>query len=165
MPEVEDDYESEIDEEEARREREREKIRQLKKRKIRTCGLKLPSLRTEGSAAVFVRHDMEDESMDVDISLGNDEGGNQAYSGTQPQKTTRVRRTTQNGIREDPPTPRPRKKARKAEPQKAPPKLSSEAPKDNGKPKPETYKQAWSVSEQHLLEQLLEQIPEGEKYR
>ena len=34
-----------------------------------------------------------------------------------------------------------------------------------GKPRPETYKQAWSVSEQHLLEQLLEQIPDGEKNR
>ncbi|KAF8638461.1 hypothetical protein AX17_002195 [Amanita inopinata Kibby_2008] len=36
---------------------------------------------------------------------------------------------------------------------------------DNNKPKSETYKQAWSVSEQHLLEQLLEQIPAGEKNR
>jgi hypothetical protein len=37
----------------------------------------------------------------------------------------------------------------------------------SGKPKPksETYKQAWSVSEQHLLEQLLEQIPDGAKNR
>lgn len=33
------------------------------------------------------------------------------------------------------------------------------------KPQPDTYKQAWSVSEQHLLEQLLEQIPEGERFR
>lgn len=33
------------------------------------------------------------------------------------------------------------------------------------KGKPETYKQAWSVSEQHLLERLLEEIPEGEKNR
>jgi len=32
-------------------------------------------------------------------------------------------------------------------------------------PIPDTCKQAWSVSEQHLLEQLLEQIPEGERYR
>jgi hypothetical protein len=31
--------------------------------------------------------------------------------------------------------------------------------------KPETYKQAWSVSEQHLLERLLDEIPEGEKNR
>ena len=35
----------------------------------------------------------------------------------------------------------------------------------SGKPKSETYKQAWSVSEQHLLEQLLEQIPDGAKNR
>lgn len=33
------------------------------------------------------------------------------------------------------------------------------------KPKPETYKQAWTDSEQNLLEQLLDQIPEGEKFR
>jgi hypothetical protein len=33
------------------------------------------------------------------------------------------------------------------------------------KPKSETYKQAWSVDEQNLLEQLLEAIPEGEQYR
>ena len=33
------------------------------------------------------------------------------------------------------------------------------------KGKPETYKQAWSVSEQHLLERLLDEIPEGEKNR
>ena len=33
------------------------------------------------------------------------------------------------------------------------------------KPKPETYKQSWSVSEQNLLEQLLEEIPDGEKFR
>jgi hypothetical protein len=33
------------------------------------------------------------------------------------------------------------------------------------KPKPETYKLAWSLDEQHLLEQLLHDIPEGEKNR
>ncbi|KAJ3507592.1 hypothetical protein NLJ89_g6216 [Agrocybe chaxingu] len=33
------------------------------------------------------------------------------------------------------------------------------------KPKPETYKQAWSMEEQNLLEQLLEAIPDGEKFR
>ncbi|EGO01253.1 hypothetical protein SERLA73DRAFT_72210 [Serpula lacrymans var. lacrymans S7.3] len=37
--------------------------------------------------------------------------------------------------------------------------------KETGKPKPETYKLAWSVSEQHLLERLLEEIPDGEKNR
>ncbi|KAL0565620.1 hypothetical protein V5O48_016402 [Marasmius crinis-equi] len=33
------------------------------------------------------------------------------------------------------------------------------------KPKPDTYKQPWSTSEQHLLERLLEEIPEGAKNR
>ncbi|KAG2159516.1 uncharacterized protein EDB93DRAFT_1237596 [Suillus bovinus] len=33
------------------------------------------------------------------------------------------------------------------------------------KPRPETYKQAWSISEQHLLERLLEEIPDGERNR
>ncbi|KAF5372552.1 hypothetical protein D9758_005157 [Tetrapyrgos nigripes] len=34
-----------------------------------------------------------------------------------------------------------------------------------GRLKPETYKQAWTSEEQHLLEKLLEEIPEGEKNR
>lgn len=38
-------------------------------------------------------------------------------------------------------------------------------PKATHKPKPETYKQAWSISEQHLLERLLEEIPDGERNR
>jgi hypothetical protein len=37
--------------------------------------------------------------------------------------------------------------------------------KQTQKPKPETYKQAWSDEEQRLLEQLLDDIPEGEKFR
>lgn len=41
----------------------------------------------------------------------------------------------------------------------------ADAPLSHVKPKSETYKQAWSVDEQNLLEQLLEAIPEGEKYR
>lgn len=35
----------------------------------------------------------------------------------------------------------------------------------NGKPRNETYKQAWSVEEQHHLERLLQEIPDGEKNR
>ncbi|KAF8341185.1 hypothetical protein F5887DRAFT_977118 [Amanita rubescens] len=38
-------------------------------------------------------------------------------------------------------------------------------PTKPNKPKSETYKQAWSESEQNLLEQLLEKIPDGEKNR
>lgn len=43
--------------------------------------------------------------------------------------------------------------------------VEESAPSAKAKPKSETYKQAWSVSEQHLLERLLEEIPEGEKNR
>lgn len=49
-----------------------------------------------------------------------------------------------------------------------PPHILSTENDDSGggkKKKPETYKQAWSVSEQHLLERLLDEIPEGEKNR
>lgn len=38
-------------------------------------------------------------------------------------------------------------------------------PPKHAKAKSETYKQAWSESEQNLLEQLLEKIPDGEKNR
>ncbi|KXN83810.1 ZZ-type zinc finger-containing protein 3 [Leucoagaricus sp. SymC.cos] len=183
MPDTEDETESEIDEEEAHRQREREKIRLLKQRKIRTCGLKLPGLRMQGSTAVFVRHDAEDESMDVDISLDHDEANSQnnhvlslppeSQPQSLPPKFSRSRRPTQkNLIVEDSlPNSRPRKKIRKdgvPKPPQLPPRPTEPSfinTKDTGKPKPETYKQAWSVSEQHLLEQLLEQIPEGEKYR
>lgn len=49
---------------------------------------------------------------------------------------------------------------------KAEPSPPAPEPKaDTDKPRPETYKQAWSVSEQHLLEQLLEEIPDGERNR
>ena len=40
--------------------------------------------------------------------------------------------------------------------------MCAHAPK---KPKSETYKQVWSVSEQHLLERLLSENPDGEKNR
>ena len=43
--------------------------------------------------------------------------------------------------------------------------LKSKRKTKGPKPKPETYKQSWSVSEQNLLEQLLEEIPDGEKFR
>lgn len=49
----------------------------------------------------------------------------------------------------------------KAEP--SPPAPEAKAYTD--KPRPETYKQAWSISEQHLLERLLEEIPDGERNR
>ncbi|KAJ3565992.1 hypothetical protein NP233_g7282 [Leucocoprinus birnbaumii] len=188
MSDLEDETESEMDEEEAHRQREREKIRLLKQRKIRTCGLKLPGLRMEGSSAVFVRHDVEDETMDVDISLDQDDPLSSISTpqpapplNHAPSKISRSRRPStkkQNAAADPLSNPRPSKKARKDDNITKPPpppdrsqlqqpstEPSPKQDKDTGKPKPETYKQAWSVSEQHLLEQLLEQIPDGEKYR
>ncbi|KAH9983373.1 hypothetical protein BJV74DRAFT_777112, partial [Russula compacta] len=46
-----------------------------------------------------------------------------------------------------------------------PDEVPSEPPTAKEKPKSETYKQAWSISEQHLLERLLAEIPDGEKNR
>lgn len=82
---------------------------------------------------------------------------------------------------------RPRKKAKLILPPKRvqstakrkssiPPKNASATPEaspDEGlhalggspKPRSDTYKQSWSMDEQHLLEQLLEEIPDGEKNR
>jgi hypothetical protein len=50
-------------------------------------------------------------------------------------------------------------------PENPPEDLKSKRKLKGIKPKPETYKQSWSVSEQNLLEQLLEEIPDGEKFR
>ena len=55
--------EEEADPEEVRRQLEREKIRYLKKMAFST-------LRPQGTDGVFIRRDVDDESMDVDIDLG-----------------------------------------------------------------------------------------------
>lgn len=161
--------------EEIRREKEREKLRELKKRRI--CGgLKLPS-RARGPSGVFIRRDIDDESVhvdvDADVSLDGDVDSNgllpaplamdvessiasTSRSPSSPRHTSRVRRpSTKLQTQKDPPDPEP-----------PPPPPAVKRDKDaKGKPRSETYKLAWSVSEQHLLEQLLEQIPDGEKNR
>ncbi|RPD61768.1 hypothetical protein L226DRAFT_485046 [Lentinus tigrinus ALCF2SS1-7] len=189
----------EPDPEELRRAREREKIRELKKRRIvgdsgavAFAGL---GLRTS-VAGVFIRRDQEDESAEVDISMGED--GSTSAAGSEPvpmavdtpatsiaspasvapapQHTARERRTTRKA-RVDPKAGA-RSNTTKATPKtKAQTKVKAEQDDEvdatpagpscgkDGKPKSETYKQAWSVSEQHLLERLLEEIPEGEKNR
>ncbi|KAH9903507.1 hypothetical protein C8Q73DRAFT_832277 [Cubamyces lactineus] len=197
----------EPDPEELRRAREREKIRELKKRRIEGdadapvfagLGLRRPAL-TQG---VFIRRDQEDESAEVDISM-DDEGAHpssaisedapmavdtpsEAFSPTVASSSLPPVHAD-SGARERRPTrkakvdPRasstrastgttkaqPKSKAKvKAEVVVDSPEPSAEPPRDkNGKAKSETYKQAWSVSEQHLLERLLEEIPDGEKNR
>jgi hypothetical protein len=200
------DEEDEIDPEESKRERERAKIRELKKRKI-TCGLTIPS-RSRTVNAVFIRRDLEDESAEVDISLDDPSAPGELTVNPSPEMDIDSERvphpssaqTTatslpfirQSRIRQPSSKLRARenadlhglaasgqKKGRRkvmhgttAAPIPELPVLKStteEAPmgesRGAGKPKPETYKQAWSVSEQHLLERLLEEIPDGEKNR
>ena len=192
----------EPDPEAARRAREREKIRELKKRRIvgdtqagaaAFAGL---GLRTS-SAGVFIRRDQEDESAEVDISMGEDGSTSVAGSEVVPMAVdtpatsvaspasvaptlqasapARHRRTTRKA-RGDPNagarnTAKATSKARaqvevKAKQDEEGGAAPSGPPRGkDGKLKSETYKQAWSVSEQHLLERLLEEIPEGEKNR
>ncbi|KZT08119.1 uncharacterized protein LAESUDRAFT_697585 [Laetiporus sulphureus 93-53] len=213
------DEDDALDPEELRRQREREKIRELKKRRIDrgqdvplVAGLRRP--RTVNG--VFIRRDQEDESGEVEISAdGDTEGETSALGPGQhgmrmevdtPPTSVVSSVSTYSGL---PPVAssedshvrvvRERKPSRKAQAREtdvsssvlsakgkrkrdAETKVAAapEAERDvdgeeqidakqNGKkkekPKSETYKQAWSVSEQHLLERLLEEIPEGEKNR
>lgn len=48
---------------------------------------------------------------------------------------------------------------------KSEPLATSEVNAETDKSRSDTYKQAWTVSEQHLLERLLEEIPDGERNR
>ncbi|KAH9007375.1 hypothetical protein EDB83DRAFT_2461945 [Lactarius deliciosus] len=124
--------------------REREQLRRIHLRN--KGGL---TLRTSG---VHVRRDIGDESADVDIATTD--GGPVAATLTPGALMTSA---------SDPvnlPSPRPTRSRR---PPNRPPATTAKAKKE--KPKSETYKQAWSISEQHLLERLLTEIPDGEKNR
>ncbi|KJA21311.1 hypothetical protein HYPSUDRAFT_203080 [Hypholoma sublateritium FD-334 SS-4] len=181
----------EIDPVERQRELERQKIRELKKRQIRG-GLSLPLSRIAGSMGVFIRHDVDDEAMDVDVSIDDLDDptplsvpsqivpiqpGPRPYAikappfVSPPPKWPSSTKTFQKPTKEDEDTYTSRKKSKAS--RKSPSPASDDlsvfkAPKSRSgstKPKPETYKQAWSTSEQNLLEQLLEEIPEGQKFR
>ena len=214
-----------ISAEELKRERERQKLRELKERKILGhSALELSHSssqhrRTRGPSGVFVRRDVEDENEEVDIDLSLDHDVDNSLvqsfsssstpieadlptpssrSGTLSQRvspplrhTSRVRRpstklraaqdsngaSTASSNTTGPPPRRVTTTKRKRDPstereserESMPLTVKStpdpDMPRASGKPKSETYKQAWSVSEQHLLEQLLEQIPVGAKNR
>ncbi|EMD36901.1 hypothetical protein CERSUDRAFT_137226 [Gelatoporia subvermispora B] len=216
-----DDEPEPPDPEELRRAYEREKIRELKKRRIDTgdaapvfSGLRRP----RAAEGVFIRQDVEDESAEVDISFdGKQEERSTLESGSEAmhmdvdtpptsvaspasavsglpalkaqavafKAPTRERRASKKssgrahvvsaGASRAKELPKAVGKGKaKEEPMEmekdASPADESFLPpgkkgKEKGKPKSETYKQAWSVEEQHLLERLLEEIPEGEKNR
>jgi hypothetical protein len=182
----------EIDPLEAKKQLEREKIRELKKRRINS-GLKLPSrLSIDGSDAVYVRRDQEDESGEVDvfdfgtvksttpstshsiepILVGGfaDDASSNTSTAELPASRTRTKARPQSSQQAlDISVPKAngkRKQQRELSPDTDTTQLASrKGSRSTGKIKPETYKQAWSVSEQHLLERLLEEIPDGEKNR
>ncbi|OCH94651.1 hypothetical protein OBBRIDRAFT_789126 [Obba rivulosa] len=208
---------------ELRRAREREKIRELKKRRFDNedatpvfSGLRRPRM-AEG---VFVRQDVEDESALVDISFDGkaedvdpersavESGSEMVHMDVDTPPTSvaspasavsglpalfaqaagktsmgRERRGTKKSAARPHTTSAPASRVQESSrtkgkareepvemdtdpiPADEPPAPSGKKGKDKGRPKSETYKQAWSISEQHLLERLLEEIPEGEKNR
>jgi len=192
-----DEEEEPPDPEELRRVHEREKIRELKRRRVhggsRFLGRSGLGLRKPDADAVFVREDQEDESAEVDIGL-EDQGvrtGKIAAKSIREVKMevdtppTSVASPSSAVISKALPSPhsstrnpkRPKRGGRTAEAVPQPRQASSskvleqsaneDGPKvdKKGRPRPDTYKQAWSVEEQHLLERLLEEIPDGEKNR
>ncbi|KAI0786987.1 hypothetical protein C8Q75DRAFT_770273 [Abortiporus biennis] len=192
-----DEEEEPPDPEELRRAREREKIRELKQRRIHGSsayaglGLRKPV------DAVYVREDIADESAEVDIDADVKEHNIATTASTSELVIPMEINTPTNSLLASPvdntesKSRRQQRPARKATAEpvkvqgKAKTKSKAAASHDDdvpmeevdeskptepsldkkGKPRPETYKQAWSVSEQHLLERLLEEIPEGEKNR
>ncbi|KAA1474616.1 hypothetical protein DENSPDRAFT_824632 [Dentipellis sp. KUC8613] len=190
--------EEELSPEELKKQRERQKIRELRMRRIGEGGLTLP----RGGSGVYIRKDLEDESGEVNISLDDERNApatpmassappsvpvdssiippsSEASTSTAPlpgpSKPSRSRRpAAKPRAQEASATPTKAKSGGRAAPSKPKRSLESDEEaeaqpakraKETGKPRPETYKQAWSVSEQHLLERLLEEIPAGEKNR
>jgi hypothetical protein len=78
-------------------------------------------------------------------------------------KAVRERRSSRKALR-PPPSP-PRKATPKAKDAEKLVKTENDKPKRSRGPKSNTFKMAWSVEEQRLLERLLEEIPDGEKNR
>ncbi|KAF9233825.1 hypothetical protein BU15DRAFT_53389 [Melanogaster broomeanus] len=222
-----------------KRERARAKIRELKKRKIRSDLVVGCNLGEEGSSAVFVRHDIDDESAEVDVSMETTQYSISApldSPADQVSDAMDVDSSTAETLVEAPHDTKRQTSARtrllparqsafppvdslsrssrsrkpslklqsqsltvKAEPHREPSTVpltpassqslgkrsrdtqeirsTSRNPKteplstptdgnaEADKSRPDTYKQAWSISEQHLLEQLLEEIPDGERNR
>ena len=123
--------------------------------------LRLICLRNQGgltlrASGVHIRRDIGDESADVDIATTD--GALISLSSAGPSKYPRP--TTRSRC---PPTTRTPATTVKANKTCAASVLPPADKKE--KPKSETYKQAWSVSEQHLLERLLSEIPDGEENR
>ncbi|KAF8258091.1 hypothetical protein EI94DRAFT_1708314 [Lactarius quietus] len=138
--------------------RERKQLRRIHLRN--TGGL---TLRASG---VQIHRDIGDESADVDIAMTDGDplavastpGASTSVPSAEPFKQTHIK--THSHVQRIPVGPR---RLKVSEPDKCPPVLPPPATKE--KPKSETYKQAWLISKQQLLERLLAEIPDGEKNR
>ena len=143
--------------------RERQQIRRIH---LRKSGL------TVRASGVHILRNMQDESQDVDIATDGEPlapaPSSIITSLPPPHSLTEPTAISVPSMRSS----RPRRPL-SARPQAAKAKqcalkteqLSGAPIAKKEKPRSETYKQAWSVSEQHLLERLLAEIPDGEKNR
>ena len=136
---------------------------------------------TVRASGVHILRSMEDESADVDIATDGEPltlplGGITSPSSPYPTESpaisnSRMRSPHLSRPRRPPPTrphtiAKPKIRTLKDKPLSETDNIPSVPPiAKKEKPKSETYKQAWSISEQHLLERLLTEIPEGEKNR
>ncbi|KAF8558557.1 hypothetical protein OG21DRAFT_1493787 [Imleria badia] len=208
--------------------RTRAKFRDLKKRKNKTDLVVGCKLGEEGSNGVFVRHDTEDETAEVDVSIGTPQSclstplDGQLVQIGDPMDVDNASAVTLEDVTQHTNLPnlprarqlvvprrnnanRTRKPSLKLQSQsltaltelKNEPSPTSVLPSQSlgkrcrdiaeisdavRKPKTETlsvsevnaetdqnrsetYKQAWSISEQHLLERLLDEIPDRERNR
>lgn len=151
--------------------RARDQIRHIH---LRKSGL------TVRASGVHILRNVEDESADVDIATDGEPvtptPATLITSPTSPYPTeppamsnSRGRSPRLSRPRRPPLThPHPTKakiRTLKTKQLTEPDEVPSEPPTAKEKPKSETYKQAWSTSEQHLLERLLAEIPDGEKNR
>jgi hypothetical protein len=148
---------------------EREQIRSIHLRKSRL---------TVRASGVHILRNMQDESQDVDIATDCEPlapSHSSVITSPLPHEPSAISNSRMRSPRlSRPRRPLPtRPHATKAK-QRAPeakqltePDRASPEPSiaKKEKPRSETYKQAWSVSEQHLLERLLAEIPDGEKNR
>lgn len=148
---------------------EREQIRSIHLRKSRL---------TVRASGVHILRNMQDESQDVDIATDCEPlapSHSSVITSPLPHEPSAI----SNSRMRSPRLSRPRRplptrphatKAKQRAPEAKqltePDRASPESPiAKKEKPRSETYKQAWSVSEQHLLERLLAEIPDGEKNR
>ncbi|KAF8265680.1 hypothetical protein EI94DRAFT_1855968, partial [Lactarius quietus] len=127
------------------------------------------------ASGVHIRRNISDESADVDIAttdgdplaVASTPGALIPLPSAKPSKPAHIKTHSPREPRARRPTPtRPPTTTTKAkkvsEPDKSPPMLPPPTTKKE-KPRSETYKQAWSISEHHLLEQMLAEIPDDEK--